>query len=77
MRLSDLIDQLTEIQEDLDNDPEVRLMIQPTYPFEYSIKGVVTSEEFSEDRITKESNTVFIIEGGQLKYGNKEAFNCC
>lgn len=77
MRLSSLIDQLKDIQEDFENDPEVRLMIQPSCPFEHSIKGVVTTGEFSEERFTKPNDTVFIIEGGQLKYGNKEAFECC
>ena len=43
MTLQELINQLTDLQEELNpgEDPEVRLAIQPQWAFEHSLSGVV------------------------------------
>jgi hypothetical protein len=63
--------------EEYDPEAEVRIMSQPTYPFEYSIKGVVERQEFSEefpDPKEGKLTDVFILEGSQIQYGNKKVW---
>lgn len=57
MRLSQLIEELQEIQELCEDDPEVCLAMQPNYPFKYSIQDVVEVD-----------GTVYITEKTQLNY---------
>lgn len=79
MTVGELIAQL----EAYDEDQEVRIMSQPSWPFEYSIAGVVAGDEIeSEDRdgnsrgfYQEEAEaTVFLTEGTQLGYGTKWAW---
>ncbi len=72
MRLSDLIERLEEYREQLGDDAEVRLMTQPNYPFEHSIKGLCSSEEMESEDDTK---VVYIVEKRQLDYGSKLAWD--
>jgi hypothetical protein len=53
------VQSLIEILEDMDPEAEVRLAIQPSYPFEHSVGQV---EEDMEKRI------VYIAEAGQVGY---------
>ena len=58
-------------------DSEVRLMTQPSWPFEYSIDALVGSDELGEDFCpanTPDEHVVYIIEGLQLGSGTKEAW---
>lgn len=58
MRLSQMIEELQEIQEFCeDDDPEVCLAMQPNYPFKYSIQDIVEVD-----------GTVYITEKTQLNY---------
>lgn len=43
------VQELKELLEDLPDDMEVRLMIQPSYPFEYSITGSVMKSELQDE----------------------------
>lgn len=85
MTISELIEVLQEQQEHLGPDVEVRIMEQPAWPFEYEVEGVVSRSEIRERRDPaddelddepedKEPETVFILEGRQLCYGNKDAW---
>ena len=65
MTLRDLIDELSDLAEDLGDDIEVRLAHQPRWPFEYSIDRVVGIEA-KEKR--HQAAVVYIGEGGQLGY---------
>ena len=47
MKIAELIERLTELAEDFP-DAEVRLAIQPSWPFEYSIENVVGPYELGE-----------------------------
>lgn len=72
MKVIDLIEML----QDYDEDAEVFIMEQPNWPFEYSVIGVISRSEFEKDEEDdKDSNDVFILEGRQLRYGNKNAWN--
>jgi hypothetical protein len=60
-----------------DYDPEatVRLMVQPNYPFEDSIQGVVERREFEEEVPDGcKADDVFILDGGQVRYGSQKAW---
>lgn len=72
MRLSDLIERLEEYREQLGDDAEVRLMTQPNYPFENSIKGVCSAEDMEMEG---DGSVVYIVEKRQLDYGSKLAWN--
>jgi Glu-tRNA(Gln) amidotransferase subunit E-like FAD-binding protein len=78
------VGELIEYLEQYDRDAQVLLMEQPGWPFEYSINGVVSREEIinqepDEDRAElgdgEEINDVFILEGTQLRYGTKKAWD--
>lgn len=71
--------ELIELLEDYPDDYEVRLMTQPSWPFENSIAGVIsTSEMDNEDEKDEptdpDADVVYITEGGQLGYGRKAAW---
>ena len=62
MRLSELLELLEDIQDSFpDEDPEVRLAIQPQWPFEHSIRSVGYLEG-------EGAPVVYISEGVQLGY---------
>lgn len=80
MTVQDLIDQLIEYRDVLGGDTEVRTMQQPSWPFEYSIEGLVSTDEMrsedDDDEDDSEAETkVFILEGTQLCYGSKSAWD--
>ena len=86
-----LVIELLERLQDEDPEAEVRLMNQPSWTFEYSIRGICnsddtkdyddeTGEAVSTDRhpstgITDKPPVVFIVEGSQLSYGSKQAWD--
>lgn len=68
MRLSELIENLQMIADEYpDEDPEVRLAMQPGWAFEYSIHSV-TPVSLEEDRQGEEVPVVYLSEGAQLGY---------
>jgi len=67
MRLSELIENLQWIADDYpDEDPDVRLAMQPRWAFEYSIYSVTPVS--LEDRQGEEVPVVYLSEGVQLGY---------
>lgn len=81
MTIDQLIEILQEAREDIGGDTEVRLMTQYNWPFENSIHGVALSTEMgrSEDDTDDEEDdsetVVYIVEGNQLGYGSKAAWD--
>ena len=85
MNVAELIERL----EDMDPEAEVLFISQPHWPFEYSIDGLVTRaevEEVDNDRHDDEpgkreyrdgesANDVLLVEGRQLRYGSKSAWD--
>jgi hypothetical protein len=84
------VHQLIAILEEQDGDAEVLIMSQQTWPFEVALHGVVIradmeggdeeDEEGHDDagraRGDGTSRTdVFLVEGRQLRYGSKTAWN--
>ena len=85
MKVKELID----ILEEQDPDAEVLIMSQQSWPFENGIAGVAVREDLVEEdedlddeereepRFEKGTarNDVFIVEGQQLRYGSKAAWD--
>lgn len=83
MTIDEMIERLTEYRDEMGGDAEVRLMTQPNWPFEHSIKGLASSEEILEccrdededgESDDEPENVVFIVESRQLSYGSKMAW---
>ena len=80
MKVSDLI----QLLEDCDPDANVFIMSQPNWPFEYAVRGAAIREDMeSNDDDAGEAcrpdgtsaNDVFIVEGTQLRYGSRNAWD--
>ncbi len=80
MKVKDLIAML----QNFDGEADVRTMAQPKWPFEYSIRGVVARHQFSDveehDKSSdhggeRNGNDMFLLEGVQVRYGAKAAWN--
>lgn len=79
MTVNELIERLEEYRDDLSGDVEVRLMTQQNWPFENAITGLTSGEEINstedDDNADVESDAViYIVEGRQLGYGSKRAW---
>lgn len=85
------IDEMLEILEDYKNqhggDAEVRIMSQQNWPFENTVHGICCGGEINAIENEDESDVddddvegdavVYIVEGSQLGYGSKRAWDCC
>ena len=81
MTIDELIERLEEYRDELGGQSEVRLMTQQNWPFENRIAGLTSGEEINnrdEDEDDEDVDTdqvVYIVEGGQLGYGSKRAWD--
>jgi hypothetical protein len=80
MTIDQLIERLNEYRDLFGGDIEVRLMTQPSWPFENTIAGVCSGEEInsaaddpSDDDVGEEA-VLYVVEGKQLGYGSKRAW---
>ena len=79
MTLNELIERLEEYRDQLGEDAEVRLMTQQNWPFENTITGLASGAEINEtddddDDDVETDAVVYIVEGQQLGYGSKRAW---
>lgn len=79
MTLNELIERLEEYRDELGEDAEVRLMTQQNWPFENTITGLASGAEINEsddddDACVEDDAVVYIVEGTQLRYGSKRAW---
>lgn len=79
MTLNELIERLEEYRDLHGDDCEVRLMTQQNWPFENTITGLVSGQEINEtddddDSDAEADAVVYIVEGQQLGYGSKRAW---
>lgn len=84
MTLETLIEILNDYREEFGGDAEVRLMTQQNWPFENRICGVTSGRDMNEGDEDDEGedaedadddSTVYIVEGGQICYGSKRAWD--
>ena len=84
------VSELIEILEEFDPDAEVLLSVQPAWPFEHTLAGVCQRSDLvadddgeAEDEDCPRggggedlpANDVFLVEGTQLRYGSKRAWD--
>ncbi|XZE33688.1 hypothetical protein SH501x_004483 [Pirellulaceae bacterium SH501] len=79
MKLDTLIEILNDYRDEFGGDAEVRLMTQQNWPFENRICGVTSGRDMNEtddedDQDVADDSTVYIVEGGQICYGSKRAW---
>lgn len=77
MTINELIERLEEYRDLHGEDCEVRLMTQQNWPFENTITGLVSGEEINDtddDDDVEADAVVYIVEGQQLGYGSKRAW---
>ena len=82
MNLDKLIEILNDYRHEFGGDAEVRLMTQQNWPFENPICGLTsgqelndaTDEDTEDDDDVAEDAIVYIVEGGQICYGSKRAW---
>ena len=80
MTLNEMIERLEEYRDELGGDCEVRLMTQQNWPFENAITGLVSGAEINDtedeggDDDVEADAVVYIVEGTQLCYGSKRAW---
>ena len=88
MTIDQLIGLLEEYRDVHGPDAEVRLMTQENWPFENRIAGITSGAEMNEaseddpseyfdDQDVAEDAIVYIVEGGQICYGSKRAWETC
>ncbi len=87
MNLDTLIEILSDYRDEFGGDAEVRLMTQQNWPFENRICGVTSGRDMNEadeddeamtdDDDVAEDAIVYIVEGGQICYGSKRAWETC
>ena len=83
MTLNELIERLEEYRDLHGEDCEVRLMTQQNWPFENAIIGLVSGAEINDTEDDEEGDdddveadaVVYIVEGTQLCYGSKRAWD--
>jgi len=73
--------ELIEMLEELQPNKEVRIASQPSWPFEYDVKGIIDGNELLErDEDTNEiiesefSEYVYLVEGEQFGYFTNKAW---
>ncbi|HMO94244.1 MAG TPA: hypothetical protein PKD64_18820 [Pirellulaceae bacterium] len=83
MTIDELIERLEEYRDELGSDAKVLLMTQQQWPFENAICGLVSGMEINdsvdeddehEGGDVEDEAVVYIVEGGQLRYGTKRAW---
>lgn len=84
MEAQELIERLQEHVDAYGPEAEVRLASQPNWPFEYDIKGCIDLLQLGDDEVEvdesgypKEPPVFYIVEGHQLGYFRKDAWDFC
>ena len=81
MTIDQLIERLKEYRDELGGEAEVRMMTQQNWPFENSIAGVTSGSEINDrdededDEDVDDDQMVYIVEGKQIGYGSKRAWD--
>lgn len=68
------VGELMDLLDEVDENAEVRLMTQPEWPFQHGVKGVWMAGALDPDESHAETGVVYIVEGEQLAYGDKAAW---
>lgn len=86
MTIDELIERLEDYRDQIGGDAEVRLMTQQNWPFENTVYGLASGAEINEsedddedegesdDDDVEQDAVLYIVEGQQLGYGSKRAW---
>lgn len=82
MTVDELIEYLEGYRDEIGGDAEVRLMTQQNWPFENTIHGLASGAEINnadddedfQDQDVEADAVLYIVEGSQLGYGSKRAW---
>ena len=86
MTINELISMLEDYRDEIGGDAEVRLMTQQNWPFENSIQGLISGNQINEatnedegdddeyEGDVEDDGVLYIVEGRQLGYGTKLAW---
>ena len=80
MTIDELIHRLQVYRSELGGDCEVRLMTQPTDPFENGLHGLISGFEIngregdSPDNDVAEDRMLYLLEGNRISYGSRRAW---
>lgn len=86
MTIDEMIEALEDQRDLLGGEAEVRIMTQQNWPFENSVYGITNGQlineycedgEESDDSDVEDDKIVYIVEGTQLGYGSKRAWDAC
>lgn len=82
MTLNEMVEMLEAYKEEFGGDAEVRIMSQQNWPFENTVHGICSGFEINlgdedDDSNISEDAVVYIVEGQQLGYGSKRAWDRC
>jgi len=70
------VGELKAILEDLEDDVEVVMQYQPNYPLKSEIAGATLKSEVEGEKPEfDEVDVLYLVEGEQIGYGNKAAWN--
>lgn len=61
------VGELKDLLDGLDDDVEIRLAMQPAWPFEYSIDDACLIER-EDEKNQREETILYLVEGDQLGY---------
>src|SRR5690606_40124261 len=86
MTIDELIERLEGYRDEIGGDAEVRLMTQQHWPFENHIHGLASGAEINapdedddedhpDDADVEADAVLYIVEGSQLGYGSKRAWD--
>ena len=82
MTIDELIERLENYRDEIGGDAEVRLMTQQNWPFENSVHGLASGAEINasdededDDGDVASDQILYIVEGQQLCYGTKRAWD--
>ena len=84
MTIDELIARLEDYRDEIGGDAEVRLMTQQNWPFENTICGLASGAEINgidddedgdDDDDATEDSVLYIVEGRQIGYGTKRAWD--
>ena len=85
MTIDELIARLEDYRDEIGGDAEVRLMTQQNWPLENTICGLASGAEINDfdeddedgddDDDATDDSVLYIVEGQQLGYGTKRAWD--
>ena len=67
------VGELKQLLEDIDDNITVQLQTQPNYPLKSSVHNLSLRSEI-EDDVDDKDDVLYICEGSQIGYGDKDAW---